>query len=76
MALLQNVITGKQPVPPRIMIYGSEGVGKSTFAANAPKAVFIQTEDGGEGSQTEPAKIGTAAPYFPKVPFEASHLSF
>ena len=33
--------------------------------------------DGGGGdSQTEPAKIGTAAPYFLKVPFEASHLSF
>ena len=46
MALLQNVIKGRQPVPPRLMIYGSEGVGKSTFAANAPKAVFVQTEDG------------------------------
>ena len=31
---------------------------------------------GGEDSQTEHAKIGTAVPYFPKVPFEASHLSF
>ena len=29
---------------------------------------------GGEDSQTERTKIGTAAPYFPKVPFEASHL--
>ena len=46
MALLQQVITGKQPVPPRIMIYGSEGIGKSTFGANAPKAIFIQTENG------------------------------
>ena len=46
MALLSQVITGKQPTPPRLMIYGSEGVGKSTFAANAPKAIFIQTEDG------------------------------
>ena len=46
MALLNQVLTGKQPVPPRIMVYGSEGVGKSTFAANAPKAIFVQTEDG------------------------------
>ena len=46
MALLQQVITGKQPVPPRIMIYGSEGIGKSTFGANAPKAIVIQTENG------------------------------
>ena len=28
------------------MIYGSEGVGKSTFAALAPNPVFVQTEDG------------------------------
>jgi hypothetical protein len=32
-------------------------------------------DGGGEGSQTEPAKKGAAVPYFPKVPFEASHLS-
>ena len=38
------------------------------------KGVFV--DGGGEGSQTEPAKIGTAAPYFLKVPFEVSHLSF
>ena len=43
---LKNVVTGKQPAPPRIMIVGGEGIGKSTFAANAPKPLFIQTEDG------------------------------
>ena len=46
MSLLQQITTGKAAQPPRIMIYGSEGIGKSTFAANAPKTVFIQTEDG------------------------------
>ena len=46
MSLLQQVKTGKEAQPPRIMIYGSEGVGKSTFAASAPKPIFIQTEDG------------------------------
>ena len=41
----------------------------------SPKS--LTTPDGGGGnSQTEHAKIGTAVPYFPKVPFEASHLSF
>ena len=39
-----------------------------------PDATF--QHGGGGDSQTEPAKIGTAVPYFPKVPFEASHLSF
>ena len=46
MSLLQQVKTGKEAMPPRIMIYGSEGVGKSTFAASAPKPIFVQTEDG------------------------------
>ena len=46
MSLLQQVRTGREAQPPRIMIYGSEGVGKSTFAASAPKPIFIQTEDG------------------------------
>jgi len=32
--------------PPRIVLHGTHGVGKSTFAAQAPKPVFIQTEDG------------------------------
>lgn len=32
--------------PLRLCLYGAEGTGKSTFAANAPSPVFIQTEDG------------------------------
>lgn len=31
---------------PRIMLYGVEGIGKTTFAAGAPDPVFICTEDG------------------------------
>ena len=43
---LESITTGRQPQPPRIMVYGAEGVGKSSFAASAPKPVFVQTEDG------------------------------
>jgi hypothetical protein len=32
--------------PPRILIYGTAGIGKTTLAAEFPNAVFIQTEDG------------------------------
>ncbi len=28
------------------MLYGVEGIGKSTFGSEAPKPIFIQTEDG------------------------------
>ena len=43
---MQIVKTKNTAIPPRIIIYGSEGIGKSTFAASAPSPVFIQTEDG------------------------------
>lgn len=31
---------------PRLMVYGVEGIGKSTFASGAPDPIFILTEDG------------------------------
>jgi len=34
------------PKPPRIIIHGDAGVGKTTFAVCAPSPVVIQTEDG------------------------------
>lgn len=43
---LSSVVRKAAPKPPRITIYGVPGVGKSTFAASAPKPVFILTEDG------------------------------
>ena len=46
MGMLENIKTGRENKPPRIMVYGQEGVGKSTFGASAPDPVFIQTEDG------------------------------
>lgn len=44
--LLSQIHTGKSSVPPRLLIYGTEGIGKSTLASRAPNPVFIQTEDG------------------------------
>lgn len=38
--------------PPRLVVYGSHKIGKSTFAASAPAPVFIQTEDGLDGIET------------------------
>lgn len=32
--------------PPRILLYGVEGVGKTTLAASAPNPVFLWTEEG------------------------------
>ena len=46
MTLMEQIQTGKQALPPRLLVYGTEGIGKSTLAADAPKPIFIQTEDG------------------------------
>jgi hypothetical protein len=46
MTLLSQVQRGRIAKPPRILMYGVEGIGKSTFGSQAPKPVFIQTEDG------------------------------
>lgn len=43
---LRNVVSGKQQTPPRVVIYGPDGIGKSTFAAGAPIPIFLGTEDG------------------------------
>ena len=39
-----EVITGKQVKAQRIVIYGPEGIGKSTLASKFPKPIFIDTE--------------------------------
>jgi hypothetical protein len=46
MNVLEQITEGKVIKPRKTMIYGDHGIGKSTFAATAPKPVFIQTEDG------------------------------
>lgn len=43
---LPELIKGKLKRPVRIVLYGVEGVGKSTFASLAPTPIFIATEDG------------------------------
>ncbi|MDA1232990.1 MAG: ATP-binding protein [Planctomycetota bacterium] len=46
MTLLTKIQRGKQPLPPRLLLYGTEGIGKSTFGSQCPAPIFIQTEDG------------------------------
>ena len=43
--------------PPRIVVYGDAGVGKTTLGANAPNSVIVPTEDGA---------LGADAPLMPK----------
>jgi len=41
-----NIIEGKEKRPLKIVIYGPEGIGKSTFASQFPDPLFIDTEGG------------------------------
>jgi len=43
---LDNVVKGKLDKPFRLVVTGTEGVGKSTFASEAPNPIFIAAEDG------------------------------
>ena len=43
---LNDITIGGAKFPPRIVAYGTDGIGKSTFGSQATKPIFICTEDG------------------------------
>lgn len=43
---LANITKGKHDKPLRVLLYGTEGIGKSTWAASAPSPIFLPVEDG------------------------------
>lgn len=43
---LESIRRDVEPKPDRILLVGTEGVGKTTFAADAPNPIFICAEDG------------------------------
>lgn len=46
MSRLSTVTKGKQRRPRRTVVYGTHGIGKTTWASCWPEAVFVPTEDG------------------------------
>lgn len=45
-SLLDTITTGPEKSPPRVLVYGPEGIGKTSFALSAPRPIFIPTETG------------------------------
>jgi hypothetical protein len=43
---LVGVVQGRVQKPIRALVWGTEGIGKSTFGANAPAPIFLGAEDG------------------------------
>jgi hypothetical protein len=41
-----KIVKGKKPTPRRTLLYGVHGVGKSTWAAQAPDCLILNLEDG------------------------------
>ena len=60
MSLLQQIHRGPRHSPPRLLIYGTEGIGKSTTAAQAPAPIFIPTEDGLDQIDCESFPLATS----------------
>ena len=40
-----KISSGVQPAPVKVVLYGPEGIGKTTFASQFPDALFIDTEE-------------------------------
>ena len=55
---LASIKKGKRITAPRMFLYSTHGIGKSTFGASAPNPIFICAEDGIDGLDTS---------YFPMV---------
>lgn len=43
---LAKVVSGRIAKPVRVLVWGTEGIGKSTFGACAPAPIFLGAEDG------------------------------
>lgn len=43
---LDSLIRGKQTRPLRVVLFGTEGIGKSTFGSQAPNPIFLGAEEG------------------------------
>jgi hypothetical protein len=61
MSTFAKISRGRTPRPPRLLVYGTPGIGKSTFGAQAPKPIFVPTEDGLD--EIDCAKFPLAATY-------------
>jgi hypothetical protein len=46
MSFLEKVTVGRKSKPHLILVYGPDGVGKTSFGAGAPNPIFLGTEDG------------------------------
>lgn len=56
-----NIVKGKQDRPQRLVVYGQEGVGKTTLAAQLPSPLVLDTEAGSGQLEVDRVDIGSLA---------------
>ena len=59
--LINSIQRGKSARPPRLGIYGEEGIGKTTWASSPAGSIGVPTEDGLD--QIDCARFPTARTY-------------
>jgi len=57
---LSRITNTRRATAPKILLAGEPKIGKSTFAASAPSAVVIQTEDGLSGIDAQAFELATS----------------
>ena len=62
-----QIITGKQVKPLKAVIYGPEGVGKSSLAKGFPRALFIDVEGGTSRLDVARTPRPTSWPHFLQI---------
>lgn len=58
--MVLQVSKGKKTAPRRVLLYGVQGIGKSTWGAQAPGAVFLPTEDGLDDIEADKLPLATS----------------
>ena len=59
MSLLKSIKTGATPTALRLLVYGTPGIGKTTWAAQIPGALFLTCEDGGGDMDYARIEVGS-----------------
>nr|BDD45926.1 hypothetical protein 6 [Pseudomonadaceae bacterium] len=59
MSMLESIQRGRTSKPPRILCYGVEGIGKSTFGSQSSNPIFVQCEDGLDGIDCDRFPLAT-----------------
>ncbi|MBR5990971.1 MAG: ATP-binding protein, partial [Bacilli bacterium] len=58
-----KIETGLEKRPLKVVIYGAEGIGKSTFASQFPNTLFLDTEGGTSSLPVRRVKCGDSWEY-------------